>query len=284
MTESVTTIEDLFRANTPEEAPRPSLESLLDLRDQVALVVGGAGPGLGQAISHRLAQRGARVVVVDIDAEAAETVAAAINAEHQVAAIPEAVDATSAEAVRRLIERTEAGVGPIRIAVNSMGGQGSGRFMEQGDADFERIIGINLNAMVNVTRSVAELMTAHHRGSIVNVSSVGSTIPRTRAALYSACKAAVNSLTRGLAWELSQHNVRINAVMPGIMASSRTVSVLQDQPADALYPRSLGLAVESTALGRPTNPAEVADVVTFLASEAASCVQGAVWDASGGMS
>jgi NAD(P)-dependent dehydrogenase (short-subunit alcohol dehydrogenase family) len=284
MTSPAQNVTSLFRANSFEEARRPPLDQLLTLEDKVAVVIGGAGPGLGQAVSHSLAQRGARVVVVDLNAGAAATVAKTVTEAYGIAAVPQECDATSGEAVRRMVAAVESEVGPVQVLVNSMGGQGSGRFMEQTPDDFERIIGVNLDAMVNATRAVAERMTERRSGSIVNVSSIGSTIPRTRAALYGACKAAVNSLTRGLAWELSQHNVRINAVMPGLMASSRLVSVLEDMPDDALYPNSLRLALGQAALGRPTNPAEVADVITFLATEAGSCVQGAVWDVSGGMS
>lgn len=238
----------------------------------MAVIVGGAGPGLGQAVSHRIAARGASVV--DLNADAAREVAKVIAGTYGV----------PVSAVRAMAEEVESAVGPVDVLVNSMGGQGSGRFTAQDEADFERIVSVNLDAMVNTTRTIAEKMIQRKSGSIVNVSSIGSVIPRTRAVLYSATKAAVNALTRGLAWELSPHNVRINAVMPGIMTSSRLVSVLEDSPAGALYPRSLRLAMTQAAIGRPTNPAEVADVITFLASEAASCMHGAVRDVSGGNS
>ncbi|MFH5824649.1 SDR family NAD(P)-dependent oxidoreductase [Georgenia sp. AZ-5] len=283
ISETGRSVEELFRANTFEASGRAPVTELLDLTGRAVVVVGGAGPGLGQAITHRLASLGADVMVADLDADAAAEVADAVASRHGTQVVAHQADATRPEAVAQLVDTTLSRFGKIDVLVNSMGGGGSGRFLEQSLEDYSRIIDINLNSMVYTTRAVADVMIPRKQGAIVNVSSIGSVIPRTRAALYSACKAAVSALTRGLAWELSEHGVRINAVCPGLMASSRLVSVLEGEE-QGLYARSLGLALESTALGRPANPAEVADVVTFLASDASSFVQGAVWDSSGGMS
>ena len=264
-----------------EMPDRGELQDLLSLSGRVALVTGGAGPGLGRAVVARLASLGAIVAVQDLDAEGCHEVAERYGPES--IAVPG--DITDPASVSATVTRTVTALGRIDILVNNVGVSNPKPFLEHTLDAIDRSLDVNLRGMLHITRLVAEHMVAAGSGRVVNVSSVASYEPCTGSAVYGASKGAINTVTKYLAHELAPHGVRVNAVSPGLMASSRHVDLvteLGDVPG-ALYPRLLAECVRRTPLGRPSNAAEVADVIAFLVSDAAGYVNGAIWDVNGGM-
>jgi NAD(P)-dependent dehydrogenase (short-subunit alcohol dehydrogenase family) len=265
-------------AEMPESG---ELADLLTLSGRVALVTGGAGPGLGRAVVARLASLGASVAIQDLDAEGCRQLAERYGPRSL--AVPG--DITDSASVSATVARTVSALGRIDILVNNVGVSNPKPFLAHTLDDIDRSLDVNLRGMLHITRLVAENMVAAGTGAVVNVSSVASYEPCTGSAVYGASKGAINTVTKYLAHELAPHGIRVNAVSPGLMASSRHVELvteLGDVPG-ALYPRLLAECVRRTPLGRPGNAAEVADVIAFLASDAARYVTGAVWDVNGGM-
>ena len=265
-------------ADMPE---RGELGGRLALAGRAALVTGGAGPGLGRAVAARLASLGATLVIADLDAGSCREVAEQVGS----GSIAVPTDITDPGSVSALVDRTIAELGRIDVLVNNVGVPNPKPFLAHSLDDIDRSLDVNLRGMLHVTRLVAERMVAGDGGAIVNVSSVASYEPCTGSAIYGASKGAINTVTKYLASELARHGIRVNAVSPGLMASSRHVGIVTELGSvpDALYPQLLDECVRRTPLGRPSNAAEVADVIAFLVSDAASYVTGAVWDVNGGM-
>lgn len=260
-----------------------STASLLSLAGKTAMVAGGAGPGLGAAISRRLAAQGADVVIVDIDHARGTALATEITDTYQVSTGMVEADLTSVPGVEAAVRQVAEQHGPIDISVNSLGGGGVGEFLRQSFGDDERIVLLNLLSPLYLVRAVTRHMIAEKRpGTIVNISSTSAELSWVSAATYNACKAGVSALTKSLARELAAHSIRINAIAPGTISSERLVSVFES-PGESNYPQVLRDALDRTALHRPGAPDEFAVVVAFLASDASSYVQGAVWPVSGGM-
>jgi NAD(P)-dependent dehydrogenase (short-subunit alcohol dehydrogenase family) len=265
-------------AEMPE---RGELAGRLALSGRVALVTGGAGPGLGRAVVGRLASLGATVAIQDLDAGACREVAERYRP-RSLAVPGDIIDPASVSAT---VERAISEFGRIDILVNNVGVSNPKPFLDHSLDDIDRSLDVNLRGMLYVTRMVAETMVANGTGSIVNVSSVASYEPCTGSAIYGTCKGGINTVTKYLAHELAPHGVRVNAVSPGLMASSRHVGLVTElgEVPGARYPQLLAECVHRTPLARPSNAAEVADVIAFLVSDAASYVDGAVWDVNGGM-
>jgi 3-oxoacyl-[acyl-carrier protein] reductase len=247
----------------------------LPLAEQVAVVTGAAS-GIGAAIALHLADRGAHVAVVHKDAasqEAAEAVAIEIR---RLGRRAEAIacDVTVRAQVAAMAARAAAAIGPIDILVNNVGGLiETRRFVDVDDALWDRIFDLNLKSAFICTQAVLPGMLARKRGAIVNISSIaaetgapGGSIP------YAAAKGGMNTLTVGLARELAESGVRVNAVAPGLIAT----------PFHAGHERSGGSRVATIPLGRMGEPEEVARVVGWLVGPEAAYVTGQVWTVAGG--
>lgn len=245
----------------------------LPLADQVVMVTGAAS-GIGQAIALHLADLGAHVLVNHKDApEAAEAVASEIRKFGR-RALAHAADVTDRAAVAAMVAAGEAELGPIDVLVNNVGGLiASHRFAEFDDALWDAIFDLNLKSAFICTQAVLPGMTARKRGQIVNISSIaaetgapGGSIP------YAAAKGAMNTLTIGLARELADSGIRVNAVAPGLIAT----------PFHAGHERTMPQRVAAIPLGRMGEPEEVARVVGFLVSDRAAYVTGQIWTVAGG--
>lgn len=275
---------ELMRAALPQTGSRPPMAELLSLSGRNAIVVGGGGPGLGQALAHRLAAAGASILVADIDGAAAGRVAESVRSTHGARAVAFEADGGSWQGAQDTVAACLRELGPVDILVNSAGGSGGGaRFVELDEAQMLQVVNRNLMSMMYNTRAAAAVMTERRRGAIISISSLAATAPWTKLSIYGACKAGINALTRHLAFEFSPYNIRINAVSPGVMSNERLLAMFEDGTRQANFADPLAMSVDRTALGRPSSPFEVADVVAFLASDAASYVQGAIWEASGGL-
>jgi 3-oxoacyl-[acyl-carrier protein] reductase len=238
--------------------------AFLDLTGQTAVVTGGAA-GIGEAISARLARAGAKVYIADIDGTAAASAAAKIP---NAAALP--MDVTKSASVNSAI----ASVGKIDILVNNAGTAGiAAPVTEQTDAEWQRVVEINLFGVVFTTRAVIPGMRERGYGRIVNIASIAGKEGNPNMTAYSATKAAVIGFTKSVAKEVATAGICVNAVSP---------AVVRTKILDQLTPEQVGYMTSKIPMGRTGTPEEIAAVVHFLASPDASFVTAQTYDASGG--
>jgi gluconate 5-dehydrogenase len=246
---------------------------LFRLDGQVAVVVGGAG-GLGAAIARGLAEAGAPVAVADTNAAGAKAVADGIAAAGGRAQAV-AVDVTDAGSVERMAEEVESRLGPIEILVNSAGITHRGPATDFPEAQWHRVIAVNLTGVYLASQAVGRRMVARRRGRIVNIASIAGEIGLSGTIAYSASKGGVVQLTRALAVEWAPHQVRVNAIAP-FWFSTEIGELIHREPE---YERR---AMQRVPAGRMGRPDELVGAALYLASEASSMVTGHILAVDGG--
>jgi NAD(P)-dependent dehydrogenase (short-subunit alcohol dehydrogenase family) len=236
-------------------------------------VVSGAGRNLGAAIARALAERGASVVVSDIDKTLADQTASQLQGDGH-SAWPETLDVGNAESVADFARRVRGGYGPVSILVNNAGVIPSGAASDdEAIATWDRAITVNLSGMFYLARAFLDDLRST-TGCVVNLSSVaGFTSGMTQAA-YSASKGGVIALTRKLAREWAEFGIRVNAVAPGYMNTPRP-----GRSASAELDQLIGWHCPMKRLGEP---AELAAPVAFLCSPEASYITGVTVPVDGG--
>lgn len=251
---------------------------MAQLDNKIAVITGAAG-GIGHAASMMMAREGATVVVSDINDAAGEELAAAIRASGGQAVYCHANIGTSAD-VAALMDFTVARFGRIDVLVNNAAVAIPGKVAEIAEEDWNKVININLSSVYRGMHFAIPHMCAQGGGSIVNMSSAQGLIGFSGWSAYAAAKGAINALTRQAAVDYSQFNIRINAVAPGTINTAMNVRIFaeaEDGEALRRYWTSRHVA------GRFGEPEEVAALIVFLASDAASFITGEVIRIDGGL-
>jgi 2-dehydro-3-deoxy-L-rhamnonate dehydrogenase (NAD+) len=243
----------------------------LELSDRVAVVTGGAS-GIGYAISERLSQAGASVVIADRDEESAAAAAEHLGGSGEAVSIR--TDITRLEDITAMVERTLESFGRLDILVNNAGINGrNAPLWEVTDEEWDALMAINLTSVFRCCRAVIGHMRERQSGAIVNMASMAGKEGNATAAPYSVTKAGVICLTKALAKEVVSDGIRVNAVAPALIETPLLAQLSQED---------IGRLTEKIPMGRMGRPEEVAAVVHFLASDDASFVTGQCYDASGG--
>jgi NAD(P)-dependent dehydrogenase (short-subunit alcohol dehydrogenase family) len=246
---------------------------LFRLDGQAAVVTGGAG-GLGAAMARGLAEAGAAVAVADADASRAQRVAADI-AKAGGRALAVTVDVADRASVERMAAEVEGRLGPIEVLVNSAGITHRSPAAEFPEAEWDRVIAVNLTGVFNGCQLVGRGMLARRRGRIVNIASIAGQIGLTGTVAYAASKGGVVMLTRALAVEWAPHNVRVNAIAPSWFESN-IGDLIHREPGYAER------AMRRVPVGRMGTPDELIGAALYLASDASSMVTGHILVVDGG--
>ncbi len=242
--------------------------------NQVALITGG-GNGMGRATALRFAQEGARVVVADIESENAAQVAEAIRAGGGDALAVHA-DVSRRESVAAMVAQTVQAFGRVDILCAIAGIAGAVPFLELTDAQWNRMLAVNLTGVFLCGQLVAQQMIKQGTGGkIVNMSSTNGLVGEAEFAHYNAAKFGVVGLTLTMAIELAPHNIRVNAVCPGLIRTRLTDAFVADQAFADEYRKKI-------PMGRFALPDEVAGAFLFLASDDASFITGTTLVVDGG--
>ena len=244
------------------------------LSRKVAIVTGGAGPGIGHGISRILAQRGAYVAILEIDLDRAETVRAGIERDGGRAAVF-SCDISEASQVQAVFERIAQEQGHLDVLVNSAGVGLVRPVAEATEEEFDRLVAIDLRGMWLCCRSAIRHMQGQRSGSIINIASIHSRATMPLFGLYAAMKAGVVGLTRGIAVDYGPDGVRANAISPGLVDGIQTREIVAK-----LAPDVDGWLNEYVrrhqAIPELVRAEDVGNLVAFLASDEARMISGAV--------
>jgi NAD(P)-dependent dehydrogenase (short-subunit alcohol dehydrogenase family) len=242
----------------------------IDLSGRVAIVTGAAG-GIGSATTRALLASGASVVMADLRPEPLEKLAAQLAiAGGKV--LPCALDVSRKTEVDAMVGHTLEVFGRVDILINNAGIAQTVSILDLTEADWDRMMDVNLKSVLLCSQAVLPYMTAQGWGRIINMGSMaGKTGGRTIGANYVVSKAGVMALTKSLATYGSQYQVTVNALAPGIVDTELARAV----------PR--GDQSKQVPLGRLAQPEDVAQLIVFLASDAASYITGEIVDINGGM-
>ena len=242
-------------------------------KGKAALVTGG-GRGIGRALSFTLAKEGAKVCVNYFHSkDASEEVVKRIK-ENGGEAISYRADVSKLEEVNRMVEEVSKKFGGIDILINNAGLNIDKYLMIMNEAEWDKVIDINLKGTFNCSKAVSRIMIGQRSGNIINISSVSAISGTAGQTNYSAAKGGMISFTKSLARELAPFGIRVNALAPGLIDTEMVKKMPKEM---------LDRILEITPLKRMGTPEEVAKVVIFLVSEKADYITGQVIRVDGGL-
>ena len=247
-----------------------------------AVLITGAGSGIGEACAHAFATAGARLALADIDRAAAERVAAACGGATVIQA-----DCGDVASIEAMVDAAVEALGGIDAAVNNAGVTRHADIMELTEADWDRIHRVNAKGVFFCLQTVARRMIEQGRGGrIVNIASIaGRGFKGTSNAAYAASKGAVISLTRTAAQQLGRYDINVNAVCPGVTFTALVEQLVRDRSA------ARGISAEEMRrnmeapipIGRGNDPADIAELCVFLTGPGSRNVTGQAWNVDGGL-
>jgi NAD(P)-dependent dehydrogenase (short-subunit alcohol dehydrogenase family) len=251
---------------------------MASLTGKVAIITGGA-KGIGLACAERMSADGAKVVIADVEEEAGESAAGELARQGREVMFVNC-DVSAKLDVRNLVTATLDAYGAIDILVNNAGIVAGGDFLDISEADFDRVLAVNLKGAFLVGQAVARQMVEQVNsgakpGSIINMSSVNAVFAIANQVPYTVSKGGMNQLTKVMALALAPHGIRVNAIGPGSIMTDILKSVASDEEARRRI-------LSRTPLGRIGDPAEIAAIAAFLASDDASYITGQTIYADGG--
>ena len=244
----------------------------MELQNKVALITGGA-QGIGKTISEELVQNGAHVVLGDVNLQGAQATAEAINNNGGSASAVK-IDVSNPAEVKQVFDSILKDKKPIDIMINNAGITRDGLMVRMKEADWDRVLNINLKGTFLCSQQAAKQMMKQKSGVIVNIASIVGVMGNFGQANYSASKAGVIGLTKTLAREVASRGIRVNAVAPGFIDTEMT-RVLDESVRQSL--------IEQIPLAKLGLPEDVARCVAFLVSDRSSYITGQVINVNGGM-
>jgi 3-oxoacyl-[acyl-carrier protein] reductase len=244
----------------------------MDFSGKVALIT-GAGRGIGRSIALKLAAQGATIVINDIALPGAQAVVDEIKAQGG-DGMAIVADVSSADDATRLVDETVSAYGCIDILVNNAGITRDQLLLRMSDSEWDDVLKIDLRSVFLCTRAALKYMLKQRKGRIISVASIVGLMGNAGQANYAAAKAGIIGFTRSVAKEVASRGITANAVAPGFIETDMTAKLSEKQRQD------LAARIPMGCLGTPQ---DVAEVVAFLASDAARYVTGQVITIDGGM-
>ena len=237
--------------------------------NKVVMVTGGAA-GIGRVTAENFAKEGAKVAICDVNPEAGEAALKVLGPE----ASFEKVDVADSASVSSWVDAVFEKYGQIDVLVNNAGITRDSLIMRMKEADWDAVISVNLKSAFNCVKAVSKIMVKQRSGRIINLASVVGVMGNPGQANYVASKAGMIGLTKTVAKELGARGITVNAVAPGFIETDMT-AVLSEKVKEAM--------LSMIPLQRAGNPQDVADAITFLASDQAAYITGQVIHVTGGM-
>lgn len=242
------------------------------LHGKVAVVTGGA-QGIGLAIAKAFVEHGARVVIGDLDIDAAERAVAELGGPEHAAAFR--CNVTSDPEVTVLLDAAVKKFGALDVMVNNAGITRDATMRKMTEEQFDAVISVHLKGCWHGTRRAAEIMREQGSGSIINISSTSGKTGVFGQTNYSAAKAGIVGLSKAAAKEVAQAGVRVNVIQPGLIRTAMT---------EAMPQKAWDQKMTEIPMGRAGEPSEIASVAVFYASSLSSYMTGTVTEVSGGRS
>ena len=243
------------------------------LKGKIAIVT-GAARGFGEGIARRFAAEGAKLVVADLDLDGARRVA------HELGAVAVGGDVSRGEDVAAIVAAATAAYGGLDVVVNNAGTTHRNRpMLEVDEATFDLVFAVNVKSIYWMAQAALPVLRAQGRGgSFINIGSTAGISPRPGLVWYNATKGAVNTITKAMALELAQENIRVNSVCPVIGATGLTAAFMGGEDTPEVRARFIA----SVPIGRMSTPADIGNACVFLAEDASGLITGVLLPVDGG--